>query len=63
LTPPSNLFDDEICKERFDDLNAGHGFFFGGVERDELILACETSPELLDLMGIETLFPIKKGQG
>jgi hypothetical protein len=54
--------DDKTRKERFDDFGAGRVFLFGGMDRNKLILAFETSPELLNLVGVEAFFPVEIDQ-
>lgn len=58
----THLFDDEIRKERRDDLGAGWTFSFRRAECDELIPAFKAPPKLLNLMRIETLIPLKIDQ-
>ncbi|MBN9011825.1 MAG: hypothetical protein J0H25_01965 [Rhizobiales bacterium] len=53
------LSDQKSGEERLDDLSAACAFFLGRLQRNELLLASEASPELLNLVGIEALFPIE----
>jgi hypothetical protein len=56
------LSDQKTGEERLDDLSAAYAFFLGRLQRNELVLAFEASPELLNLVGIEALFPIEIDQ-
>ncbi|MGB3490429.1 MAG: hypothetical protein WBA62_20240 [Xanthobacteraceae bacterium] len=56
------LSDQKSGEERLDDLSAAYAFFLGRLQRNVLVLAFEASPELLNLVGIETLFPIEIDQ-